>query len=196
MTLPTGLPSELLLRRPDVREAERRLAAATAQIGVQTANLYPRLDLLGLASFASPELSNLLSTQNFATILLGMAQAPLFDAGKREAGVTAAREEREQAFQAYRSAVLGAFRETEDALTRFKAEDDRRQRLAEAAAAAERNLKIAEDQYGAGTVSFINVVQAENAVLSSRDQLAQSDGQALSDLVAVYKALGGGWSTG
>jgi NodT family efflux transporter outer membrane factor (OMF) lipoprotein len=194
--LPTGLPSELLLRRPDLRQAERRLAAATAQIGVQTANLYPRLNLLGLASFASPELGSLFSSQNFATVLLGMAQAPLFDAGKREAEVAAAREEREQAFQAYRSAVLGAFRETEDALARFKAEDQRRQRLTEASSAAERNLEIAQDQYGAGTVAFLNVVQAENALLGSRDQLVQSDAQALSDLVAVYKALGGGWTAG
>ena len=161
---------------------------------MQTANLYPKLNLLGLASFASPQLQSLLSTQNISTVGVGMVQVPLFDAGKRGAAVKAAREEREQAFQAYRGAVLGAFRDVEDALARFRTEDERRTHLVEASGSAERNLKIAQDQYGAGTVAFINVLQAENALLNSRDQLVQSDAQALSDLTALYKALGGGWS--
>jgi outer membrane protein, multidrug efflux system len=194
MSLPTGLPSELLLRRPDLRAAERRLAAANAQIGVQTANLYARLNLLGLAAFASPHIDSLLSTQNFSTIGLGMVQAPLFNGGRTRAAIEQAKAEREQAFQAYRGAVLGAFREVEDALARFKSEDDRRAHLTDAVGAAERNLKIAQDQYGAGTVTFLNVLQAENALLNSRDQLVQSDAQALADLTALYKALGGGWS--
>ena len=123
-----------------------------------------------------------------------MAQAPVFDAGKRGAAVKAAEEEREQAYLSYRSAVLGAFREVEDALARFKSEDERRARLTDAVTAAEHNLKIAQDQYHAGTVAFLNVVQAENALLNSRDQLVQSDARALADLTALYKALGGGWS--
>lgn len=194
MRLPAGLPSQLLLRRPDLRAAERRLAAANAQIGVQTANLYPKLNLLGLAAFASPQFQSLLSTQNFSTVGLGMIQAPLFEGGRIRAGIDEAKAEREQAFQAYRGAVLGAFREVEDALARFKSEDDRRAHLTEAVGAAERNLKIAQDQYGAGLVTFINVLQAENALLDSRDQLVQSDAQALADLSALYKALGGGWT--
>jgi multidrug efflux system outer membrane protein len=194
MTLPTGLPSELLLRRPDLRAAERRLAATNAQIGVQTANLYPKLNLLGLASFASPKLESLLATQNISTVGVGMIQAPLFEGGRVRAMIEETKAEREQAYQAYRSAVLGAFREVEDALDRFKAEDDRRAHLTDAVGAAERKLKIAQDQYGAGTVTFLNVLQAENALLNSRDQLVQSDPQALTDLTALYKALGGGWS--
>jgi multidrug efflux system outer membrane protein len=194
MRLPAGLPSELLLRRPDLRQAERRLAAANAEVGVQTANLYPKLNLLGLASFASPQIQSLLSTQNISTVGVGMLQVPLFDAGRRGAAVKAANEEREQAFQAYRGAVLGAFREVEDALAKFRSEDERRTHLVEASSSAERNLKIAQDQYGAGTVAFINVLQAETTLLNSRDQLVQSDAEALSDLVALYKALGGGWS--
>jgi NodT family efflux transporter outer membrane factor (OMF) lipoprotein len=193
-TLPTGLPSELLERRPDLREAERRLTAANAQIGVRTADLYPKLNLLGLATLASPRIENLLSTQNFSTVGLGMIQAPIFSGGRIRASVAAAREERDQAFQAYRGSVLGALREVEDALVRFKAEDQRRKNLRDATQSAERNLQIAQDQYSAGTVTFINVLQAENALLNSRDQLVQSNSSALSDLVAVYKALGGGWS--
>jgi NodT family efflux transporter outer membrane factor (OMF) lipoprotein len=193
-TLPTGLPSQLLLRRPDLREAERRLAASNAQIGVETAALYPKLNLIGLATFASPKIDSLFDGQNFSTLGLGMLSAPVFEGGRTRAAIAAAKEEREQAFQAYRGAVLGAFRDVEEALTRFKAEDQRRTALAQSVAAAQNTLKIAQDQYGAGLVTFINVLQAEEALLNSRDQLTQSDAQTLSDLVAVYKALGGGWS--
>jgi NodT family efflux transporter outer membrane factor (OMF) lipoprotein len=193
-TLPTGLPSELLLRRPDLREAERRLAAANAQIGIRTADLYPKLNLIGLGSFAAPKIQNLFETQNISTLGVGMLTVPIFDAGRARAGIAAAREEREQAFQAYRGAVLSAFRDVEDALARFKAEDDRRTSLLRSVAAAQNTLKIAQDQYRAGLVTFINVLQAQNALLNSRDQLVQSDAQTLSDIVAVYKALGGGWA--
>jgi NodT family efflux transporter outer membrane factor (OMF) lipoprotein len=194
-TLPTGLPSQLLERRPDLREAERRLAAANAQIGVQTANLYPKLNLIGLPAFASPRIEDVLSTQNFSTLPVGMLSTPIFEGGRTRAAIAAAKEEHAQALLAYRGAVLGAFRDVEDALARFKAEDSRRANLAQSLAAAQNSLKIAQDQYAAGIVTYINVVQAQNAVLNSRDQLVQSDAQALSDLVAVYKALGGGWSS-
>jgi NodT family efflux transporter outer membrane factor (OMF) lipoprotein len=194
-TLPTGLPSELLLRRPDLRQAERRLAAANAQIGVETAALYPKLNLIGLATFASPQIGGLFDGQNFSSLGLGMLSAPVFEGGRTRAAIAAAKEEREQAFQAYRGAVLGAFRDVEDALARFKAEDDRRAALTQSVAAARNTLKIAQDQYSAGLVTFINVLQAQNALLNSRDQLTQSDAQTLSDLVSLYKALGGGWTT-
>jgi NodT family efflux transporter outer membrane factor (OMF) lipoprotein len=193
-TLPTGLPSQLLQRRPDLREAERRLAAANARIGVQTANLYPKLNLLGLASFAGPRLNGLFDNQNTSAVGVGMLSAPLFNGGRTLASIGAAREERQQAMLAYQSAVLSAFQDVEDALARFKTEDVRRANLVQAVSAAQNSLKIAQDQYATGLVSFINVLQAENALLNSRDQLIQSDGQALSDLVSVYKALGGGWT--
>ena len=92
--------------------------------------------------------------------------------------------------------MLGAFEEVEDGLARFKTEDDRRASLVQAVAAAENSLKIAQDQYATGFVAFINVLQAQNALLNSRDQLIQSDAQSLSDIVALYKALGGGWAEG
>ena len=191
--LPTGLPSELLERRPDVRESERKLAAASAQIGVQTANLYPKLNLIGLASFASPKIGELFDSQNFSTLGVGAVQAPLFEGGRLQASVAQAREAYQQDFQAYRTAVLGAFRDVEDALARFKAEDERRSRLADAVKASEGNLTIAEAQYKTGLVPFINVLQAQTNLINSRDQLVQTDSQALTDLVSLYKALGGGW---
>jgi len=193
-TLPVGLPSELLRRRPDVREAERRLAASNAQIGVETANLYPKLDLIGLASFAGPEVGNLFSSQNLTSAAFGMLTQPLFDAGKNRANVRIAREQAGQASLAYQNTVLGALRDVEDALARYRAEDERRGSLARSVETARSSLTIATDQYRVGLVTFINVLQAQNAELSARDQLVQSDAQVATDLVAVYKTVGGGWS--
>ena len=192
-TLPIGLPSELLERRPDVREAERRLAAATAGIGVQTANLYPKIDLRALGAYASNQFGSLFESQSLAGLAFGSLTEPLFDAGKRIAAVRASREEREQAFLAYKSSVLGALRDVEDALSRYENEEMRRTNLIEAVNAAKGSLTIAQDQYRTGFVPFINVLQSENALLNAEDQLTQSDAAVATDLVSIYKALGGGW---
>ncbi|HEY2179324.1 MAG TPA: efflux transporter outer membrane subunit [Caulobacteraceae bacterium] len=193
-SLPTGLPSDLLRRRPDIREAERRLAAANAEIGVQTANLFPRLNLIGLGSFAGMSLGSLFSAQNLTGAGIGMATAPLFNAGKTRAGIAVAREKDVQAELAYRGAVLAALRDVEDALARYRTEEARRLQLVQAVAAAEGSLAIARDQYQVGLVTYINVYAAQNALLNARDQLVQSEAQSATDLVALYKALGGGWS--
>jgi multidrug efflux system outer membrane protein len=193
-TLPTGLPSELLRRRPDVREAERRLAASNAQVGEQIANLYPKLELIGLASFATNSIGNLFSADNFASAAVGMATQPLFDGGRRHASVRVAQEETKQAALAYRGAVLVALRDVEDALARYKAEETRRSALARSVTAAQGSLTIAQDQYRTGFVTFINVYQAQITLFNAQDQLTQSDGQIVTDLVAIYKALGGGWA--
>ena len=192
--LPIGLPSDLLQRRPDIREAERKLAAANAEIGVQTANLYPKVDLLGLASFAGPSLDNLFSNQTFTSAGAGLVTAPLFSAGKTRAAIGEAREQADQARIAYRGAVLGALRDAEDALARHRSEEARRAQLARAVDAAANSLTIARDQYRVGLVTFLNVYTAENTLLNARDQLAQSDAQSAEDLVSLYKALGGGWA--
>jgi NodT family efflux transporter outer membrane factor (OMF) lipoprotein len=192
-SLPSGLPSELLRRRPDIREAERRLAAATAGIGVQTANLYPKLNLIGLTSFAGTSLGDLFSHQNLSSIGLAMLSQPLFNAGKTRAAIGVAKEETVQADLAYRAAILAGLRDVEDALARLNSEQARRAQLARAVTAAADSLAIAQDQYRVGLVTFINVYQAETALLNARDQLAQSSAAAASDLVALYKALGGGW---
>jgi NodT family efflux transporter outer membrane factor (OMF) lipoprotein len=192
--LAVGLPSDLLRRRPDIREAERRVAAANAMIGAHVADLYPKLNLLGLASFASNSVDGLVASDNLQSIAAGLVTVPIFNAGKTRAQIREAREEETQALLTYRKTILGSFRDVEDALARYKAEDDRRASLAQAVEASANSLTIAEDQYRVGTVTFINVLNAENALLQTRDQLTQSDAQTLSDLVSLYKALGGGWS--
>jgi len=192
--LPVGLPSELLRRRPDIREAERRLASASATIGVNEAALYPRLNLLGLASFGGMTLDDLFSRRNLVSAGVGMLTQPVFNAGKTRASIAQAKEQEDQARLAYEATVFAAFRDVEDALARYKAEDTRRTRLAQAVTAAESTLRIATDQYRTGFVTYINVLQAQDALLNDRDQLVQSDGLILTDLVALYKALGGGWA--
>jgi outer membrane protein, multidrug efflux system len=194
-TLPLGLPSELLLRRPDIREAERRLAASNAQIGVKTASFYPKLNLVGLTSFAAMSLSDFFSSRNLMAAALGMASEPVFDAGRNRAALAAATEERTQAELAYRAAVLGALRDVEDALARHAAEESRRESLLAAVDAAHGSLAIAQDQYRTGLVTFVNVLQAQSALLNAEDQLIQSDAAVVTDLVAIYKALGGGWAS-
>lgn len=193
--LPVGLPSELLTRRPDIRQAERKAAAANAEIGVQTANLYPKLNLIGLASFAGMSLGSLFSSQNLSSVGFGMVSEPLFNAGKTHASIGVAKEQATQANIAYRSSVLAALRDVEDALARIRSEEARRAQLVQGVNAATNSLSIAQDQYRVGLVTFINVYAAENALLNARDQLVQSQAQSDSDLVSLYKALGGGWSS-
>lgn len=192
--LPIGLPSDLLRRRPDIGEAEQRLAAANAQIGVHEAALYPRLNLRALASFGSMALGDIFAGQNLVAGGLGMLSQPLFNGGRTRAAITIAREEDAQALYAYQTTVFTAFAEVEDALARYKAEGARRDDLARAVAAASGDLAIAQSQYRTGFVPETAVLQAEAALLTRRDQLVWCDGAIAVDLIALYKALGGGWS--
>jgi NodT family efflux transporter outer membrane factor (OMF) lipoprotein len=194
--LPVGLPSDLLRRRPDVRAAERQLAAASAKIGVQVANLYPKFNLLALASFSGNEIANLLSSKNLSEIGLGQITAPIFDAGKTHANIRAAKEEDRQAYYAYQKAVLGALRDVEDALVRYQDEQRKFAELQGLLKSATSSLTLAKAQYRAGTVTYINVYNAEGNEFSARDQLAQSQATLTTDLVSLYKALGGGWQDG
>lgn len=192
--LPPGLPSDLLRRRPDIREAERRLAASNAQIGEQMANLYPKFNLIAFPAFASTSVDQLFSSKSLLGAAVGMLTEPLFDAGRRHASVDIAKEETAQAALAYRKALLDALRDVEDSLSRYRSDQQRHAALARAVAAASNSLSIAQDQYKTGFVTFINVLQSQYALLSLQDQLTESDAQLRTDLVALYKALGGGWS--
>jgi len=192
-SLPAGLPSDLLRRRPDVRAAERRLAAATAEEGVAVAALYPRFDLLGLGAFAGSSVSGLVSANHFSALGLGLIDWPLFDGGKRRATVRAQREARTQSYLAYRQSVLAALQDVEDALARYTSDQQRLLALRQEQAAAASSLVIAQAQYRTGLVTFINVLQASATDLSARDQVERSTQALAQDLVSLYKALGGGW---
>lgn len=191
--LPAAVPSDLLRRRPDIREAERKLAAATAQEGVAVADLYPKIDLIGAASFTGSTLSGLFSTRNFGTVGIGTVSWPIFEAGKVHANIRASKEAELQAYFAWRKAVLAALQDVEDSLARYADEKQHESALAEAERAAVSSEAIARQQYANGLVTFVNVLTTETTLLSARDQLIQSRQALAQDLAALYKALGGGW---
>jgi NodT family efflux transporter outer membrane factor (OMF) lipoprotein len=193
--VPPGLPSDLLRRRPDVRAAERRLAAATADIGVAVADLYPHINLTGAAELISSSLANLFTGDSLQ--LTGNAQAmfPILDFGRRRATVKIRKEQREQAYFDYQKTVLGALKDVEDALVRIDTEQRRNAGLKVALTDSLRASQAVEARYRVGLVDLSAVLQAQQGLLSNRDALASSDGSLRQDLAALFKALGGGWST-
>ncbi|HEY2034552.1 MAG TPA: efflux transporter outer membrane subunit [Rhizomicrobium sp.] len=194
-TLPVGLPSDLLRRRPDMREAERKLAAANAQIGVAVADLYPKFNLMGLLSMGGPQIGDVLSTNHLTEAGVGQITWSIFNGGQVRANIRAKKEEERQALYAYQSAVLKAIQDAEDALVRYTKEQQRFLALQSATRTAQSSVTLAERQYRVGLVTYVNVLTAEQQYRQSQDQLLQSR-QALSqDLISLYKALGGGWST-
>jgi NodT family efflux transporter outer membrane factor (OMF) lipoprotein len=191
--LPIGLPSDLLRRRPDVRAAERKLAAATAEIGVATSDLYPKFDLLAGISVASNHFSNLFSSANLGEIGLGSIMWPIFKGGQITANINAKTEEKQQAYDAYKKSVLGAIQDADDALARFIKEQARYEALQHEVATSASSVKLAEEQYRIGLVTYVTVLTAQSTLLSARDQLEQSRLALATDTVSLYKALGGGW---
>ena len=190
-----GVPADILRRRPDVRRAERRLAAQTAQIGVATADLYPRFSLLGSIGLEALSLGNLFSLSS-RTHGMGAAVAwPLFDAGAIRSNIEVQSALQEQALIRYEAAVLTALEDVENALIAYAKEQRRRQSLIEATEAAWRAVDLAQKQYSSGLIEFGNVLIAQRSLLSLQEQLAVSEGGVTSNLIALYKSLGGGWKS-
>jgi outer membrane protein, multidrug efflux system len=188
-----GLPSELLLRRPDVRQAERRLAAQTATIGVAVAEQYPRISLTGAFGLDSLGSSDLFSWQSRAWSLGPTIRWPIFAGGRIRAQISVEDARKEQALFAYEKSVLTALEDVENALVSYLREGDRRKSLEAAVAADRRAVDLADDLYRKGLTSFIDVLDAQRALYIAQAELARSQAQVTLDLVALYKALGGGW---
>jgi outer membrane protein, multidrug efflux system len=193
-SLPVGLPSDLLRRRPDIRAAERQLAAANANVGVAVANLYPKINLLDLASLASLHLDTLFEGRNGTNVGAGYSTWSLFEGGRLRADVKISKEQRDQALLAYKKAVLGALQDAEDSLSRYSTEEEHRASLQRTLDAAQSSLAIAKAQYAAGLVPYLNVLSSDSAEQRARDQLTASDAQIDQDLASLFKALGGGWT--
>jgi len=192
--VPVGLPAELLRRRPDIRAAERNLAAATADVGVAVGQLYPQINLTSSADLISSSLKNLISADSLQTEATAALVQHIFDGGRIRANIRATEEARQQAYYAYEKTVLGALKDVEDALARYAAEQRRNAQLRTAADASRKAYHVAEARYQSGLSDFINVLDAEGQLFAAEDRLAQSDGQLGQDLVSLYKALGGGWT--
>ena len=193
--VPAGLPSDLLRRRPDVRAAERQLAAATAGVGVAVSDLYPKLSLTGTAELISSALGNLFSVDSRQTLGTAAGMFPVIDWGRRRATVGQRREDREQSYITYQSTVLGALRDVEDPLAQLDAERRRNAALRRAVADSAETLRAVEAQYRTGLATQSPLLQAETDVLTAREQVAGSDAQMRQMTAALFKALGGGWET-
>ncbi|MBN2508389.1 MAG: efflux transporter outer membrane subunit [Verrucomicrobia bacterium] len=189
-----GVPADLLRRRPDVRRAERALAAQTAQIGVAKAALYPSFSLLGSIGLESLESASLFTAGARAAQGAAKAAWTLFDGGSIRQNIRVQTARQEEALSAYEAAVLAALRDVEDALVAYAGEQIRQRSLAEAVSAGRSAFELARDQYSSGLVSFQAVLDTQQALLSAQDQLAASRAKVTSNLIRLYKGLGGGWT--
>jgi len=186
-----GVPADILRRRPDVRRAEKELAAQTARVGVAVADLYPKFTLNGSIGLDALTFTNLFSASSRAFSFGPSISFPVFKAGAIRNNIEVQSALQEQALIAYEASILGALEEVENGLAAYAEEQNRRRSLAEATDAARQAAVLAEDQFNAGLIDFNNVLDAQRSLLSFEDQLAQSDGTVTSNLIRLYKALGG-----
>jgi len=195
LNIAVGVPADLLRRRPDVRQAERQLAAQTARIGVATADLYPKFTLSGSIGLETLSLSHLSSSGGWSLSGGPRITWAIFKGGAIRQNIEVQSALQEQYLIAYEATVLGALEEVENALVAYAEVQQRRQSLIEATDAAQKALDLAQHKYHAGLTDFNNVLDAQRSLLSFQEQLAQSEGNVTSNLVRLYKVLGGGWTS-
>jgi NodT family efflux transporter outer membrane factor (OMF) lipoprotein len=191
--LAIGVPADTIRQRPDIREAERRLAAQTARIGEAEADRYPRFSLTGSIGIDSIDAGSLFSNPTRLWAYGPSFFWPIFEGGRIDANIATQKELRTQAFLSYQDTILSALEEVENALISYANEQQRLQSLNEAVTAARLAVQLAEFQYSTGLTGFSDVLDAQRSQLSFEDQAAQSGGAVVIDLVRLYKALGGGW---
>ena len=194
-TVAVGIPADTLRRRPDIRRAERSLAAQTAQIGAAEAELYPAFKLSGSVGLDALSAGKLFNPASRGSSFGPGVNLPIFDAGAIRANIRIQSALQEEALAGYHAAVLKALEEVENTLTAYAEEQERNRALHQSAEAAGQASTLAEMQFQAGLVNFTGVLDARRSLLSFEDQLAQSAGTMTLNLIRLYKALGGGWSS-
>jgi len=188
-----GLPGTLVRRRPDVREAEARLHEATAQTGVAVASFYPDVTLNGAANVESLHLSNLFSPTSAAFALGPSISVPIFQAGQLSGALELRESRQREAAILFQKTVLRAWNEVDDALTAYREAQRRRADIARSVTENQAALQAARQRYSEGAIDFLNVITTQAQLLQSENDLADSDTQIATDLVNLYRALGGGW---
>ncbi len=191
--LPALLPGSLIQRRPDIRAAQQRVVAANAQIGVARAAFFPTLNFSANAGYRNPELGSLISTSSRAWSLGPSLAFSVIDGGQRRAAQADAEAALEQATLAYRQVVLTAFQEVEDNLVAASQLQDQAQALSDALVAAQRNLSLTQEQYKAGTVSYLNVVQAQTTALTAERSLLEVQSRRVLALTLLTKNVAGAY---
>jgi NodT family efflux transporter outer membrane factor (OMF) lipoprotein len=192
-TVATGMPADLLRQRPDIRRAERELAAQNARIGVATADLYPTFTLPGSFLFESIESGDLLDGGSLAYNAGPAFRWNLFTAGRVRSLVRAEEARTQEAFNAYKQTVLLAVEDVENAMVAITEARERQSILERAVQAARESVELAKDLYQNGLTAFQTVLDAERDLAEQQDALAATQGQLAQSVVLLYKALGGGW---
>ncbi|MGH7818907.1 MAG: efflux transporter outer membrane subunit, partial [Candidatus Binatia bacterium] len=191
--LTVGFPAEVVRQRPDIRRAERELAAQTARIGIASADLYPRFTLLGSFAFDATHVSDLFTGSSRAYSVGPAVRWNVFDAGRIRGLIRAEEARAVQALAHYEQTVLRGLEEVESALVAYARLREERQAVGDAVRAAAFSLELATELYKDGLVDFQNVLDAQRTVLEFEDQLAVTDGAMVQSVVQLYRALGGGW---
>ena len=191
--VPAGLPSTLLERRPDIREAEQNLVAANAQIGVARAAYFPQISLTGTAGFESAKLTDLFQGPAGVWALAGSLTQPIFEGGRLKSGVRLAEAQHEQLLLSYQQTIQGAFRDVSDALVAYRKYREFRIQQEHLVESAQDAARLSQIRFKAGTVDYLEVLTNETNSFSAELNLAQAQGNELVSLVQLYQALGGGW---
>ncbi|MFO0830798.1 MAG: efflux transporter outer membrane subunit [Phycisphaerales bacterium] len=193
--VPVGLPSDLLLRRPDLRRADAQLHAATARVGVAMSDQYPRLSLTGSLGTQGDKVPSLGTLADRFWSVGPSLSVPLWTGGRTRAAIEQSQAGVEQAVLAYRQAVLGALQDVETSLANYTREQQRAAALEESVAANREALDLSTRLYRAGKTDFLSVLSAQRQLYATEAQLSQSRTSVATDLVALFKALGGGWKS-
>lgn len=191
--VPVGIPSEVLRRRPDIRKAEAQIHAATARIGAATADLFPKFFLTGSLGFSSSDLTTFLNWGNRLYSFGPGMTWPVFDAGKIRSNIELQKALEEQTLLTYRNTVLTALRDVETALVAYAKEQQHRSDLQEAVDNNRKAVDLATQLYVVGKTDFLNVLTAQYSLLASQNAVVVSTSNLSTNLIAIYKALGGGW---
>ena len=191
--VPAGVPSSLLERRPDIREAEENLVAANAQIGVAKAAYYPQISLTGTAGYESASLTNLFSGPAGLWNLAAAFSQPIFEGGRLKNGVRLSEAQKQQMLLTYQQTIQGAFRDVSNALVAYRKDREFRIQQQNLLASAQDAAQLSQQRFKAGTTDYLEVLTNETNAFSAELGLAQAQGNELIALVQLYQALGGGW---
>ncbi len=191
--VPAGLPSALLERRPDIREAEQNLVAANAQIGVAKAAYFPQISLTGTAGYESPSLTSLFSGPAGLWSLAAAFTQPIFEGGRLKSGVRLSEAQEQQMVLTYQQAIQGAFSDVSNSLVAYRKDREFRIQQQNLLASAEDAAHLSHQRFDAGTTDYLEVLTNETNAFSAELGLAQAQGNELIALVELYQSLGGGW---
>lgn len=192
-TIAVGIPADIVRRRPDIRAAERRLAANTARVGVATANLYPRLSIIGSVGFESTSFSEWFDAKNFAAGVGPRFVWPIFSGGAIRAQIEMTDQQTEQALLSYERTVLHAFSEVENALINYVESLAAQRYLEQTVQSRQRIVDLSERRYDAGVDDLETLLDARRRLLGAQRELSMVTGEVATNAVSIYKAIGGGW---